>query len=140
MRVGILGSGLMGAKLGTIFARAGHEVVFSYARSQDKLKKLARGAGTKARAGIPREAAQDADALLLAVHWSRIDDVLEQLAICQGRKRRRGIQGCSAHCGKTGIVGYREISCQVWGRRCEEVLFHTRRCRSRRAARSVRRL
>jgi predicted dinucleotide-binding enzyme len=32
MRVGILGSGLMGGKLGTIFARAGHEVVFSYAR------------------------------------------------------------------------------------------------------------
>ena len=35
MRVGILGSGLMGGKLGTIFARAGHEVVFSYARSND---------------------------------------------------------------------------------------------------------
>jgi predicted dinucleotide-binding enzyme len=34
MRVGILGSGLMGGKLGTIFARAGHEVVFSYARRQ----------------------------------------------------------------------------------------------------------
>lgn len=33
MRIGILGSGLMGGKLGTIFARAGHEVVFSYARS-----------------------------------------------------------------------------------------------------------
>lgn len=30
MRIGVLGSGLMGAKLGTIFARAGHEVVFSY--------------------------------------------------------------------------------------------------------------
>jgi len=29
MRVGILGSGLMGGKLGTIFARAGHEVVFN---------------------------------------------------------------------------------------------------------------
>jgi 3-hydroxyacyl-CoA dehydrogenase len=28
MRVGILGSGLMGAKLGTIFARARHDVVF----------------------------------------------------------------------------------------------------------------
>jgi prephenate dehydrogenase len=26
MRVGILGSGLMGGKLGTIFARVGHEV------------------------------------------------------------------------------------------------------------------
>jgi predicted dinucleotide-binding enzyme len=34
----------MGGKLGTIFARAGHEVVFSYARSMEKLKKLARDA------------------------------------------------------------------------------------------------
>jgi prephenate dehydrogenase len=34
MRVGILGSGLMGGKLGTLFARAGHEVVFSYARTR----------------------------------------------------------------------------------------------------------
>jgi hypothetical protein len=38
MRAGILGSGLMGGKLGTIFARAGLEVVFSYALSNDKLK------------------------------------------------------------------------------------------------------
>lgn len=76
MRVGILGSGLMGGKLGTLFARAGHEVVFSYARGQEKLKRLAEDAGGRARAGTPREAAQDADALLLAVHWSRIDDVL----------------------------------------------------------------
>jgi len=37
MRIGILGSGLMGGKLGTIFANAGHEVVFSYSRSQREL-------------------------------------------------------------------------------------------------------
>src|SRR5207247_5752798 len=49
MRVGILGSGLMGGKLGTIWARAGHEVVFSYARSEQKLSKLAREAKGKAR-------------------------------------------------------------------------------------------
>ena len=78
MRIGILGSGLMGSKLGTIFARAGHEVVFSYARSEQKLKKLAREAGERARAGTPREAVQDAGAVLLAIHWSRLDDVLEQ--------------------------------------------------------------
>src|SRR5712692_4556357 len=78
MRIGILGSGLMGGKLGTIFARAGHEVVFSYARSEGKLKRLAREAKGKARHGTPREAAQEVDALLLAVHWSRIDDVLNQ--------------------------------------------------------------
>jgi len=78
MRIGILGSGLMGGKLGTLFARAGHEVVFSYARSEQKLKRLARAAGAKARAGTPRDAAKHADAVLLAVHWLRVDEVLEQ--------------------------------------------------------------
>ena len=85
MRIGILGSGLMGAKLGTIFARAGHEVVFSYARDDKKLTKLAQEAGGKARSGTPREAAQDADAVLLAVHWSRFDDVLQQAGNLTGK-------------------------------------------------------
>ena len=53
MRIDILGSGLMGGKLGTIFARAGHDVVFSYARSQRKLNRLARQAGRRAVAGTP---------------------------------------------------------------------------------------
>src|SRR5437660_1521945 len=85
MRIGILGSGLMGGKLGTIWARAGHEVVFSYARSEQKLTKLARDAKGKARAGTPREAAQEADAVLLAVHWSRVDDVLKQAGDVSGK-------------------------------------------------------
>jgi len=85
MRIGILGSGLMGAKLGTIFARAGHEVVFSYARSRQKLTRLAREAGANAKAGTPREAAESADAVLLAVHWSRVDDVLKQAGDLSGK-------------------------------------------------------
>ncbi len=85
MRIGILGSGLMGGKLGTLFARAGHEVVFSYARSEQKLKRLARQAKGKARAGTPRDAAQGADAVLLAVHWSRMDDVLGQAGDLTGK-------------------------------------------------------
>jgi predicted dinucleotide-binding enzyme len=85
VRIGILGSGLMGGKLGTLFARAGHKVVFSYARSEEKLKRLARSAEGNARAGTPREATQDADALLLAVHWSRVDDVLAQAGELAGK-------------------------------------------------------
>lgn len=85
MRIGILGSGLMGGKLGTIFARAGHDVVFSYARSEQKLKKLAREAGGKASFGTPREATQEADAVLLAVHWLRIGDVLKQAGDFSGK-------------------------------------------------------
>ena len=85
MHIGILGSGLMGGKLGTIWARAGHEVVFSYSHSEAKLKKLARDAKGKARAGTPRDAAQEADAVLLAVHWSRVDDVVKQAGDLSGK-------------------------------------------------------
>ena len=91
MRIGILGSGLMGGKLGTIFARAGHEVVFSYARREEKLRRLAREAAPTARAGTPREAADEADAVLFAVHWSRRDDVLRQA----GDLSRKVIVTCS---------------------------------------------
>ena len=59
MRIGILGSGLMGGKLGTLFARTGHEVVFSYARSIRKAqqtcqrcdRKCAGGNAARSRAG-----------------------------------------------------------------------------------------
>ena len=85
MRIGILGSGLMGGKLGMLFARAGHEVVFSYARSEQKLARLARQARGQARAGTPAEAAHDAEALLVAVHWSRVDDVLKQAGNLSGK-------------------------------------------------------
>lgn len=85
MNIGILGSGLMGGKLGTLFARAGHDVVFSYARSERKLKKLAREAQGNARAGTPAEAARDSEALLLAVHWSRVNDVLKQAGDVSGK-------------------------------------------------------
>jgi 8-hydroxy-5-deazaflavin:NADPH oxidoreductase len=85
MRIGILGSGLMGGKLGTMFARVGHEVVFSYSRSRQKLRRLASEAGGKARAGTPAEATYGADAVLLAVHWTRVDDVLAQAGTLSGK-------------------------------------------------------
>ena len=102
MRIGILGSGLMGGKLGTIFARAGHAVVFSYAHDDRKLKKLAREAGKNARAGTPAEAAADSDALLLAVHWSRVNDVLKRA----GKLAGKVIVSCSLpmNAADTGLV------------------------------------
>ncbi len=60
-------------------------MVFSYARSQQKLKRLARDAKGQARPGTPCEVAQEADAVLLAVHWSRIDDVLNQTGDLSGK-------------------------------------------------------
>lgn len=84
MKIGIVGSGLMGGKLGTIFTRAGHDVIFSYARSHSKLEALAQRAGPGARAGSPAEAAT-ADVVLLAVHWSNVDDALRQTGDLAGK-------------------------------------------------------
>ena len=121
MRIGILGSGLMGAKLGTIFARAGHDVVFSYSRSDRKLERLARDAGRNARAGTPAEAAENADALLLAVHWLRFDDVLEKAGDLSGKV----VMSCSLpmNADDTGLVvahtssGAEELAKKVPGAR-----------------------
>ncbi|HTB22594.1 MAG TPA: NADPH-dependent F420 reductase [bacterium] len=85
MRIGVLGSGLMGAKLGTLWAQAGYEVVFSYSHSRQKLERLAKDAKGKASAGTPREAADGADALLLAVHWDNVKDVLDQAGDLTGK-------------------------------------------------------
>jgi hypothetical protein len=82
MRVGIVGSGNMGGAIGRLLAAAGHDVVFSYARSRDKLERLARESG--ARAGTPAEAVRGADAVLLAVHWSRVDDALRGAGLLDG--------------------------------------------------------
>ncbi len=60
MRIGILGPGRMGSHLGTMFARVGHEVSFSYSRNQQKLSDLAASAGKNAQASTPAEAALNA--------------------------------------------------------------------------------
>lgn len=85
MKIGILGSGLMGAKLGTLWARAGHDVVFSYARTKSKLDALAQEAGRNARAGTPAEAVQASDVLMLSVNWPQLDDVLKHAGDLSGK-------------------------------------------------------
>jgi len=84
MKIGIVGSGRMGGNIGTVLARAGHEVIFSYSRSAERRQALARSAGPTARAGSVVEAV-DADVVLIAVHWSRLDDVLGQVGALAGK-------------------------------------------------------
>ncbi|MBK1696127.1 NAD(P)-binding domain-containing protein [Rhodovibrio salinarum] len=83
MKIGILGSGLMGGKLGKFWAACGHDVTFAYARSQAKLARLAAECG--GADGSVAEAVDGAEAVLLSVHWSRIDDVLAQAGDLAGQ-------------------------------------------------------
>lgn len=85
MKIGILGSGLMGGNIGAVFAKLGHEVVFSYARNQERLRSLAAAAGSTARAGTPRQAVEHSELIVLAVHWLRLDDVLAQAGDLTGK-------------------------------------------------------
>jgi predicted dinucleotide-binding enzyme len=85
MKIGILGSGLMGANIGSVFAQLGHGVIFSYSRSREKLQRLADMAGNGASAGSPREVATQAEVIVLAVHWSQLDDALAQAGDLAGK-------------------------------------------------------
>jgi len=77
VRVGIIGSGRIGGNAGTLFARAGHEVMFSFSRDPEKLEALAAEAGGGASAGTPREAAEFGAVVLLSVPWGLVDEALE---------------------------------------------------------------
>ncbi|MCC9620318.1 NAD(P)-binding domain-containing protein [Thalassospira sp. MA62] len=84
MKIGILGSGLMGAKFGTLWAKAGHDVFFSYSRQTAKLDRLAE-VSPSAKSGSVADAVEKSDVLLLAVQWSQIDDVLAQAGDLNGK-------------------------------------------------------
>ena len=83
MRIGIVGTGRIGANAARLFAKAGHDVVLSFSRDQDKLDALAAELG--GRAGSPREAVEASEVVFFSVPWRLIDDVLEQMGPLEGK-------------------------------------------------------
>ncbi|HSM80394.1 MAG TPA: NADPH-dependent F420 reductase [Nodosilinea sp.] len=76
MKIGILGSGNMGAGLGLLWAKAGHEVIFSYSRDGAKLKHLADLAGPRAQVGTPAAAVAQSEVVMLAVGLPLLEDAI----------------------------------------------------------------
>jgi predicted dinucleotide-binding enzyme len=83
MRIGIVGTGRIGANAARLFAKAGHDVMLSFSRDQDKLAALAAELG--GRAASPREAVAASEVVLLSVPWRLMDEVLEQTGSLEGR-------------------------------------------------------
>ncbi|WP_109525904.1 MULTISPECIES: NADPH-dependent F420 reductase [Nocardia] len=75
MRIGILGTGMMAAALGGRWAAAGHDIAVA-GRSPDKVRALAGELGRGVRAATVREAVDGADAVLLAVAFDGVDEIL----------------------------------------------------------------
>lgn len=68
VKIGLIGSGRQGGAIGLLWAKAGHEVCFS-SRHPETLKDLVAQAGPKAKAGLPEEAAQFGEVILIAVPY-----------------------------------------------------------------------
>ncbi|MGW0577249.1 NADPH-dependent F420 reductase [Streptomyces sp. NPDC002920] len=83
MRIGILGTGTLAAALGEGWACAGHELAIG-GRSRAGAERLAARLGHGALAVAPREAAVGRDAVLLAVSWDGVEDMLASAGAADG--------------------------------------------------------
>lgn len=76
LRIGIIGSGRVGSAIGSVWVKAGHEVMFS-SRHIENDRALAAELGDGASAGTPREAAAFGDVVMVSVPYHALPDVGE---------------------------------------------------------------
>ncbi|BAU12972.1 NADP oxidoreductase coenzyme f420-dependent [Leptolyngbya sp. NIES-3755] len=85
MKIGIIGGGNMASGLGKFWAKNGHELMFSFSRSEQKLKDLAASVSDTAQIGTPAEAVEFADVVLLAVPWTAVPEALQAAGSLSGK-------------------------------------------------------
>jgi len=78
LKIGTIGSGRIGATLGEIWLKNGHQVMFSSLDIEHD-KALAAKLGPNARAGTSREAAEFGDVILLAVPYRAVPQIGKDL-------------------------------------------------------------
>src|SRR5262245_20391703 len=78
MKIGVIGSGRIGSTIGGLWAKAGHEVMFSD-RDPDQAKRAAEGAGARGRTGTVEQAAAFGEAILIAVPYKALPDIQKQV-------------------------------------------------------------
>lgn len=84
--VAVIGTGSVGSALGPRFAELGHTVVYgSRTPNRDDVQALVATTSKNATATTPKEAAQMADIVLLAVPWNVAEDVLVSLGDLSGK-------------------------------------------------------
>ena len=81
MRIGIIGSGNIGATAAQLFARAGHDVAISNSRGPETLQELVDNIGPNVRAVTVEEAAEFGEVVLEAIPFGRYKELpVEPLA------------------------------------------------------------
>jgi 8-hydroxy-5-deazaflavin:NADPH oxidoreductase len=79
LRIGVIGSGRVGGTIGTLWVKAGHQVMFS-SLDLEHDRRLAASIGSGARAGTPKEAAAFGEVLFFAVPYSALPGLGRDLA------------------------------------------------------------
>ena len=74
LKIATIGAGHEGGALGTLFAKAGHQVMFS-SLHPEQLKDLVAGAGPTAQAGTVEQAVKFGDVILLVVPYSAVEQI-----------------------------------------------------------------
>src|SRR6202047_445823 len=74
LKIATIGAGREGGSLGTLFAKAGHSVMFS-SRHPEELKDLVASAGPAAKAGTVADAAVFGDVVLLVVPYGAVEQI-----------------------------------------------------------------
>jgi hypothetical protein len=85
MNIGIIGSGKVGSTLGTRWANAGHQVIFSFSRHPERLKELAQQIGHHAYSGTPAEAANFGEVVLFAPNFWSAPEAIAQAGSLAGK-------------------------------------------------------
>ena len=78
MKIGVIGSGHIGSTLGGLWAKAGHQLMFSD-RDAEQAKRAAEAAGHGAKTGSPKEAVAFGDAVLIAVPYMALPAIRDEL-------------------------------------------------------------
>ena len=79
MKIGVIGSGMIGSTVGELWVKAGHEVKFS-SRHPENLKTLAARLGERASTGTPKEAAAFSEVLLVSIPYHALPALGRELA------------------------------------------------------------
>src|SRR5271156_1268917 len=74
LKLGFIGAGREGGALGTLFAKAGHPVMFS-SRHPETLTDLVNSAGPNAKAGTVDDAVAFGDVIFLVVPYTAVEEV-----------------------------------------------------------------
>ena len=78
VKIGVIGSGRIGSTFGALWAKAGHEIMFSD-RDAEQAKRAAESVGARARTGTAEQAVAFGDVVLIAVPYGALPAIAQQV-------------------------------------------------------------